>query len=221
MKNAVATMLLKILFYPSPKVMISKDEEKQFNDLYEEALKRRDKLIEYNLPVPKYKFLYYISQNKPIVFHGSNNKLIDSFEPREQTLFNGKIATAVFATKDSIWSIFYAILEKGKISGNIRNGSLSTNNQKTFHFYSLTKSTALNNPWTSGMVYFLPEDSFLYLGKGTIHFNEWICKKTVLYIAKLEVEPIDFYFLNKVATHHPEESIFKSWLMYKFRTLFK
>jgi len=214
-------MLLNILFYPSPKIMISKEEEKQFNNLYEESLKNPGKLIDYNLPIPKYKFLYYISNNKPIVFHGSNNNLIDSFEPREQTLFNGKIATAIFATKDPIWPVFYAILEKNKISGNIRNGSLSSNNKKTFHFYSLTKATISNNPWTSGMVYFLPEDPFSNIGEGVIQFNEWISDKAVPYIAKLEVNPSDFYFHHKIATHRSEESIIKSWLLYKFRTLFK
>lgn len=214
-------MLLNILFYPSPQIVISKEEEKQFNDLYEAALTRSDRLIEYNLPIPKYKFLYYISNNKPIVFHGSNNKLIDSFEPREQTLYDGKIAKAVFATKDPIWPVFYAVLEKGKILGDFRNGSLSTNGRKWFHFYSLTKSTILNNPWTSGMIYLLPEHSFLFLGKGVIQFNEWISDMNVSYIAKLEVKPIDFYFLNKVATHRTDESIIKSWLLYKFRTFSK
>jgi hypothetical protein len=221
MKNLLVTMLLRILFYPAPKIKISKEEREQFDCLYEDALKRPDKLITYNLPIPKYKFLYYISTTKPILFHGSNNRLIDSFEPREQTLFNGEHATAVFASKDPIWSSFYAVLEKGKIVGNIRNGSLSTSRGRDFHFYSLTKPTHQMHPWTSGMIYFLPEESFTYLGKGVLRFNEWISEKNVPYIAKLEMEPTDFYFLRKVATHHPEESIVKSWLIYKCRTLFK
>ena len=141
-KKALANILLRILFYPSPKITITKEEEKLFNGLYEETMKKPDKQIKYNLPIPKYKFLYYLSNNKPIVLHGSNIKFINSFEPREQTLYNGKKATAVFATKDPIWPVFYATLQKEKIEGNIRNGALSTNGKKTFHFYSLTKPTS-------------------------------------------------------------------------------
>jgi hypothetical protein len=221
MKSLFVTILLRLLFYPAPKIRISKEEEKQFNLLYEEALNKPDKLITYHLPIPKYTFLYHIATTKPILFHGSNNKFIDSFEPREQTLFNGEHATAVFATKDPIWSTFYAVLEKGKITGNIRNGSLSTSRNSDYHYYSLSKATHQSHPWTSGMIYFLPVKSFTYLGKGVLRFNEWISEKDVPYIAKIEVEPADFYFLRKVATHHPEESILKSWLVYKCRTLFR
>ncbi len=202
--------------------MFTKEEEKGFNDLFESSCEKANKLIDYNISSPKYKFLRYLSLHKSIVLHGSNNKQINSFEPREQTLFNGKKTTAVFATKDPIWSSFYATLDKKKIIGDIRNGSISTNNKKMFHFYSLTKPTLLNDPWISGMIYLLPEDSFSHIaGDDTIQFNEWISMTAVTPIVKIEIEPSDFYFRNKVASHRSNESIIRSWLFYKLRTLYK
>ncbi|MFD2445475.1 hypothetical protein ACFSO7_16045 [Bacillus sp. CGMCC 1.16607] len=221
MKTALIHILLNMLFYPSPEITITKEEEKIFNDLFESSCEKADKLINYNLSVPKYKFLHYLTCHKPIVLHGSNNKQIDSFEPRKQTLFNGKMATAVFATKDPIWSIFYATLDKKKIIGDIRNGSFSAKSKKMFHFYSLTKPTLLNDPWIYGMVYLLPEDSFSRVGNHAIRFNEWISTTAVKPIVKIEIKTSDFYFRNKVASHRSNESIIRSWLFYKLRTLNK
>ena len=211
-------LLLKMLFYPFPKLTISKEEEIRFTHLYQIALQTPDKLIHYNLPIPKYKFLYYLAMKKPIIFHGSNNKTIDCFEPRDQTQYNSKLVNAVFATKDPIWPVFFATLQKEKIIGDIRNASLSADRDKAFHFYSLTKETLANQPWDSGMIYILPKEPFTYLGEGSIQFNEWISHDSVLPLAKLEVNPSDFFFYNKVATHRSGESILKSWLLYKLRT---
>ncbi|GGA86792.1 hypothetical protein [Ornithinibacillus halotolerans] len=217
MKTRFIQLLLRILFLPALNITNSKDEEKLFNDLYESSLKKEDKLIEYNLTVPKYKFLSYLIHNKSVLLHGSNNKAIEEFEPRKQTLADGNIVTAIFASKDPIWPIFYATLDKGKIVGNIRNGVVSSNGKNKYHFYSLTEPTISNNPWTTGFIYILPEETFSYKGKGVIQFDEWISQKPVAPILKLKVNPDDFPFRDKVATHHSNESIIKSWLLYKFR----
>lgn len=221
MKTILINILLRILFNPLPKLSINEDEEKAFNHLFENSCKKADKLIEYNLAFPKYKFLYYLTKNKRVVLHGSNQQEVHTFEPRKQTLYNGEMATAIFATKDPMWPIFYAILDKRKIVGNIRNGSISANGKSFFHFYSLTKPTFINEPWTTGMIYILPEETFINVSKGAIQFNEWISENAVSPFAKMEVEPSDFYFLKKVASHRSDESAIKTWLLYKVRTLIK
>jgi hypothetical protein len=219
MKARLLNLLLKILFYPSPKIVINDEEKKLFNQLYDDAFVSPNKTIHYHLSIPKYKFLQYISEKKPIVFHGSNNLSIDTFEPRDQTLFDGKMDRAVFASKDPIWSTFFAVLNKKSLIGSIRNGSLTANQKQKYHFYSLTSPTHENKPWTTGLIYFLPEQSFTHISNGPIQFDEWICKGSVQPIAKLEVEPKDFYFLDKISIHKENESIIKSWLLYKFRTM--
>ncbi|MBS4218823.1 hypothetical protein KHA96_10910 [Bacillus sp. FJAT-49711] len=219
MKTTLINILLRILFYPLPEISISGKEEKVFHDLFETSSKKADKLIEYNLAVPKYKFLYYLTKSRLVVLHGSNQKEIHTFEPRRQTLYNGEIVEAIFATKDPLWPIFYAILDKAKIVGNIRNGSVSTNGHRSFHFYSLTKPTLINSPWTSGMIYLFPHDSFTKISKGAVQFNEWISERPITPIAKIEIEPSDFYFIERVVSHRSDESLIKSWLLYKLRSL--
>jgi hypothetical protein len=220
LKSKIINCLLEILFYPSPKNTVTKDEEKEFIELFQKSCNKPEKQIEYNLSTPKYKFLNYLAQHHSLLFHGSNSMDIERFEPRDQTLFDGKMTKAVFATKDPIWTMFYAVLNKDKIVDNIRNASISADNKQMYHFYSLTKETINNEPWTSGMVYLLPEDTFTHIGKGIVKFSEWVSKEEVSPIAKIEVEPADFYFLDKVSTHQPNESIIKSWLLYKTRIKF-
>jgi hypothetical protein len=221
LKSKLVNTLLRIMFYPSPNTVVSNEEEKIFDELFENAFKSPDQLITYHLPIPKYKFLHYISTNKPIVLHGSNNTEINSFEPRVQTLYDGTMSKAVFATKDPIWCIFFAVINKKSVVGNIRNGSLTTNGKQRYHFYSLTTQTFINGPRTDGMIYFLPEDSFQHISKGTIQFNEWISKDAEFPIAKMKVQPSDFYFLHKVSCHDANEKPLKTWFLYKLRTLFK
>jgi hypothetical protein len=217
MKSRVLDILLRILFLPFPKMVIREEEEMLFNKLFESALMTQDRTIQYNLSIPKYKFLQYLSDNKKVLFHGSNNPHIQTFEPRVQTLFDGKIDKAVFATKDPIWSTFFAVLNKKSLIGSIRNGSLTANRKQKYHFYSLTKQTFNNKPWTNGTVYLVPEQSFTQISNGSFQFDEWICRETVMPLVKMEVEPEDFYFINQVSTHRESESIIKSWFLYKWR----
>jgi hypothetical protein len=219
MKSWFINILLGLLFYPSPRMVISQEEEILFNKLFENTLRSPDRTIHYNLSVPKYKFLQYISNNKKVLFHGSNNPLIHTFEPQVQTLFDGKIDKVVFATKDPIWSIFFAVLSKKSLIGSIRNGAMSANRKQQYHFYSLTKQTFMNKPWTNGTVFLVPEQSFRQISSGSLQFDEWICRETVIPIAKIEVEPKDFYFLKLVSFHKESESIIKSWFLYKWRLL--
>lgn len=70
------SLMLRLLFYPAPKIVIYKEEETQFDIIYETALVHSDRLIEYNSEIPKVKFIKYISQHKSLVLHGSNNSKI-------------------------------------------------------------------------------------------------------------------------------------------------
>lgn len=220
MRNLM-NLLMRALFYPSPELRASEEEARQFEALYEQAMRQPNGIIDYRLPFPKHKFLQYVARHKPIVFHGSNHPGITRFEPRQQTLFDGQVASAVFASKDPVWSAFYAVLNKEKLQGNFRNGALSADGKRWFHFYSLTKSTAANDPWTSGMMYFLPEEAFTDLGRGFVRFNEWISHEPVSPLARLPIQPDDFCFLNRVAVHKPEEPMAATWLLYKLRTRFQ
>jgi hypothetical protein len=217
MKEKLVDLLLRLLFYPTPELHLSNEEKELCENLYANTMNNTDNTIIYDLPVPKYKFLHYLISTKSIVLHGSNNPEIDLFEPRKQTLYSGKMDEAVFATKDPIWSSFYAVFNKSNLIGSIRNGSMSGDGKRNYHFYSLS-NRILEPKWIKGTVYILPQQTFIPVTEGPIQFNEWISRESVKPIAKMNVEPEDFYFLDKVAVHTDRETLAKSWLFYKLRT---
>lgn len=210
------SILMKILLYSSPRAEFPPEEIVEYDELILRVYEGQ--LIPKGLPFPKYRFLQYLTLKGDFVFHGSNNLEIDIFEPRKQTLFNGRKTKAVFASSEPIWSIFYAVFDRSKLVGSYRNGCLVYKNKK-YHYYSLNKSTMQNNPWTTGMLYILPKSKFKPTDNGKIHFDEWICHDFVEPVSKLAVGVEDFYYINRVATHMNKESLLKTWLFYKIRTL--
>ncbi|PWV90957.1 hypothetical protein DFQ01_1397 [Paenibacillus cellulosilyticus] len=220
MGNWLVSVVLRTLFHPAPASQLTEEERSLFDRIYEEGCARPDRTIQYELSTPKYKFLAYLAQTRGVILHGSNNTEIEQFEPRRQTLFNNQLVTAVFGTKDPIWSIFYAVFRRAALIGNFRNGAVSAGSGgKAFHFYSLTKATMQNDPWTNGVVYILQNDQFKSSGGvGGVYFDEWTNEQPIEPIARLPVGPNDFPFLDKVGTHLASESVGRTWLLYKIRS---
>ncbi|MBP1903763.1 hypothetical protein J2Z32_000375 [Paenibacillus turicensis] len=218
----IKSLLFSMLLYPSPTITFTTEETRQYDQLLA-AMQENEILIDYNLPYPKYRFLHYLSLQGNYIFHGSNHLNIASFEPRQQTLYNNEITSAIFATTEPLWSMFYAVFNKEKMIGNFRNGCIIGRNKK-YHFYSLSKSTFDTDPWTEGMLYVLPRGAFHRSGESSgeavaekLQFDEWISLAPVSPKWKLKIAPADFYFLDKVAIHPDNEALWKSWLLYKVR----
>lgn len=220
MKRFLLNILLTILFYRSPRSDFTEEEINAFDKLYSDAV-NGDGVVRYSSKFPKWRFIQYVSKRKNVLLHGSNNGSIQTFEPRKQTLYNGELVEAVFATKDGIWPMFYAVLDKNKLQGSIRNGCLEVRGNRKFYYFSMTKETRANNPWTKGTLYFLPMDSFEKVSHETISFDEWISKTFVTPLAKLDVDVSDFYYHHKVTAHKDGESLYKTMFMYKLRSKFR
>ncbi|QLG41259.1 MULTISPECIES: hypothetical protein [unclassified Paenibacillus] len=210
------SVIISILMYQSPTIVFTKEEIEEYEELSKSVNEGR--LIDYSLQYPKHRFLHYLSLNGKYVFHGSNDGNIERFEPRKQTLYNNELTTAVFATTEPLWSIFYSVFNRSALIGSFRNGCIIGRNKK-YHYYSINESTINNNPWTDGMLYILPRDKFHMSGHGKVQFDEWICNEFVTPIAKISVSLSDFFFLNKVAVHKDKESLTSTWIFYKARTL--
>lgn len=207
-----------LLLYAAPKPVISCEQQAEFDALLEAMRQSSDSLISYKLPYPKWQFIYYLSLQDSWVFHGSNHKEIDIFEPREQIQYNNERVRAVFASTDSIWPFFYAVFRRKMLVGSTRNGCIVQGN-RSYHYYSLNRSTMENKPWKEGMLYILPNDTFSRSGEGGVQFNEWISREPVKSMWRIAVTPHDFYFYRKVAVHADNESFARTWLLYKLRTL--
>ncbi|WP_136603940.1 hypothetical protein [Paenibacillus dokdonensis] len=212
--------LLRLLLYRHTHPVFSEKEQEEFNHLYEKAVQDGG-IMSYDSSYPKYRFLQYITQTKPVLFHGSNHPEIEEFEPRRQTLFDGTYTNAVFSSADGIWPLFYAVLNRSKLAGNIRNGCIvSAGKKERFYFFSLSRETEDSFPWADGMIYILPRDSFRRAEEGKLYFDEWISEQPVKPMMRLQVSPEDFIFLSRTAWHRSTEPLFKTYALYKWRSKF-
>ncbi|GAA0349598.1 hypothetical protein [Bacillus horti] len=210
------SVLLTLLLKRSSSIKFTEEEIVAYDKLLTAI--GEGKLITYDLNYPKYRFLQYATSKKEYVLHGSNNPDIHEFEPRRQTLYNNEWTKAVFATTDSNWAIFYAVFNRSQLIGNFRNGCIIRGKSK-FHYFSLNESTMKRDPWTDGVVYLLPKDTFTHSGQGKIQFDEWISEEPVKPVGRLAIDLNDFTYKNKVAVHKDNESMVKTWLLYKARIL--
>ncbi|MFC5700389.1 hypothetical protein ACFPVX_03755 [Cohnella faecalis] len=211
------SFLMSMLFYQRSDKAFTVEEINQFELMFSEA-HQNGGLVNFNSVFPKYRFIDYIIQQKNAVAHGSNNMGIESFETRRQTLYNGKLVDAIFASKDGIWPIFYAVFDRGKLVSNFRNGCIKTRSKKRYYFFSLTKQTLDRNPWTTGMIYFMLSETFELTSTSKIYFDEWVSKQEVKPMLRLCVCKEDFEYINKISTHKQTESLLTTWFFYKLRT---
>ena len=178
-------------------------------------------LVDYCCDYPKADFLRYLVAHKDVLLHGSNRTDIDILLPRRQSDFYGRTMTAVFASGDGVWPIFFAILDDSRFRGSMRNGCFVTADGKgpdqRFYFFSINREMLEQRPWTDGMVYVLPRAPFRQTSRGAVRFDEWASEEPVQPLARLPVSPEDFPFLPNVAGHDGKESIYTSWLRYRRR----
>lgn len=186
-------------------------EELAFKKLRQEILKA-DGITEisYLLPYPKHNFLKYLVENGQVLLHGSPEKNIDILEPRQANCRSKKFGNlqAVYAVKDPILATFYAIRDvkghhfKGAIQSgrHVRkeNGAIV---EKSYRF-KLHPDDLAAQPWTAGMVYILPQETFQQGENETGNpIDEWASLAPVRPIAKLPVTPEDFPLLDRVEAY--------------------
>jgi len=217
----LASWIGKALFLPEPAVILSDEKRKLFGQAFElmcdDSLGR---VSDYDCPYPKWEYLRYLVQERGVVLHGSNRKDIEILEPLEQTDWSGKRTTAVFASRDGIWPVFFAVVNTTGYRGSLRNGCWVVgkgSGERRFYFFSVNEKMMGDGLWTEGMLYILPGKTFELADRRAVRFDEWASREAVRPIAKLPVEPSDFPFLGQVARHREGESMLKSWLWYKRR----
>ncbi|MBM7844620.1 hypothetical protein [Herpetosiphon giganteus] len=162
---------------------------------------------------PRWQFLAYLAEYKPVLFHGSGNPNLGTLVPRQASdivEFGNQLA--VYAASDGIWPIFYAILERGQAEVSLLNACFrSLNDDGSFadphYFFSIDDQAHQRQPWRAGTIYILPQAGFVakprsYKRGMTLQIMEWASGHEVAPIAKLTVEPHDFPFLNQVRSHN-------------------
>jgi hypothetical protein len=185
------------------------DAAYEFNRLFNSALLYQTKQpIEYNLPYPKIDFLNYLCDARGLVAHGSNNQDLEVLEPVRYSTDSSEFGNRqqIFASPDAIWAMWFAILDKGRIRVT-RNGCIGIGSElkreKYYHF-ELNREVKDQFPFTTGTLYFARAENFptrhripaLNFFGGD--FEEWGSAEPVKPLAKIQVEPKDFPYLDQV-----------------------
>ena len=220
-KAEVASECFDQLFLHAPEPTLGANAMADFESLFQNQLQQSSaNIVDYDLPYPKFDFLHYLLQ-KGLLLHGTKSSEINELELKEQIDWNGNPLQAVFATRDPFWPLYFALPNRQRLSGSLRNGCFlvehSSSQVERFYFFSVNQEDLKKNIWSNGFVYILPSDRFHPTTKGNIRFDEWASEQAVPVVAKLPVLPQDFPFLHQVSGHAESESIFTTWLRYKER----
>jgi len=201
---------------PRPEVRWSGDVEEVLERLYKGAVvPGAGGWLEAPLPVPKWVFLCWLADAKGLLLHGSGNRDIAVFEPRQpndDSPDDFSKQRAVFAAGDGIWPTFYAVLDRERYPLRMLNGALrfelpSGELSDMRYFFSVTGEVLRQQPWREGVVYILPREGFRQgpppygLGGWRVHEPHWANPEPVRPLAKLRVRPTDFPFLERVRGH--------------------
>lgn len=201
---------------PNPGFTLTK--RAYFEELLASCQERSDGgWIDYDLPYPKHEFVQYVTAKDILIFHGSNNTEIETFEAvrksvelRDET-GRGNLQ-AVYGTHDGLWSMFFAVVDRARLKGSIHNGVMVFHNrhgeQLSVYNFSINQDQLEERPYTQGALYFLPRDTFFRLKMTDESYaNEWASEQPVRPYGKLLIQPQDFPFLEKIGGHDDGELI--------------
>jgi hypothetical protein len=190
----------------------------QFERLFQHHLARADGgWIDYDLPYPKHEYIQYLSEMDVVIFHGSNNMGIEIFQPVRKSIElmdetgRGNVA-GVYGTHDGLWAMFFAVIDRDRLKGSIRNGVMyfqdRAGEQLAAYNFSINHDQLGDLPVTEGALYLLPRKTFRRLKLTEDSFaNEWASEEAVKPYAKLRLQPEDFPFLDQIGGHDDSELI--------------
>jgi hypothetical protein len=170
--------------------------------------------IDYALPWPKWQFLCHLADQCDMALHGSGDPNITLFEPRQSNDLNefGN-QKAVYAAADGLWAMFFAIVDRGRVT-SITNACVRLTDEMgtphgPYYIFSVSQAALPNRPWRTGTVYLLPRRTFtlqpsMAFGSNQVHFAQLASFVPVQPVAKLTVTPADFPFLLQIRGHADE-----------------
>ncbi len=201
-----------------PALTLTPGKRAAFSRLFAAVMAQADgRWIDYQLPYPRHEFLRFVTAQDRVIFHGSGRPDIDEFVPlRLSTEIRDRSGRgnlqAVYGTHDALWAMFFAVVDRDRLTGSIRNGVLHFHDRAgrelaVYHF-SVNQAQLAERPWRPGTLYWLPRERFrrLPLTAGAMS-NEWACETPVRPLARLAVTPADFPFLDRIGGHDDSEVI--------------
>ncbi len=194
-------------------------EENLYRELADHILEHRDgRKIEWQHPWPKWRFVEWLSRQGQFIFHGSPLPHLDSFLPRRNSVEimdqggTGNRA-AVYGTPYGLWAMWFAVIDRPKLKGSIRNGAMTwpdrSGNPVDLYRFTVHKDFVGSDIWRTGTLYVLSRAEFepIPFYPGGPASNEWASTSELKPMARLTIDPADFPFLDKVGGHDDGELI--------------
>lgn len=215
-----ARQLFRVLLLPEPRLELTPAKQAAFEDFAARLLAGGGETIPWALPHPKHEFTRWLTTNHRVLLHGSPREL-DALEPAQQTDFSGVPVTAVFATDDGIWPLFFATLDRSRAPErwSLRNAAMVTGEGKPrYYMFSADRATRDAAPFGPGFVHIVPRETFRPTSSSAVHFPEWVSHEPVKPLARIALEVGDFPFRERVGAHRMGEFFPLTWLLYRWRT---
>jgi hypothetical protein len=195
------------------------EEEEHYREVADRILENHDgKTIEWHLQWDKWRFVDWISKQGQFIFHGSPLPDVDAFLPRRNSVElmdqgGAGNRAAVYGTPYGLWAMWFAVIDRDKITGSIRSGVWTwtdrTGNPIDIYNFSVHHEIAGGDIWRSGTLYLFRRDEFrpIPFYPGGPASNEWASETVVNPLGRLAIEPADFPFRDQVGGHDDGELI--------------
>ncbi|WP_420645106.1 hypothetical protein [Candidatus Leptofilum sp.] len=201
-----------------PEMKLDAGKEADFAALLDEVLGGNGRPLNYTLPYPKHEFLRYLAAQEKFIFHGSAKGDIEEFSTRRTSMElkdksgRGNVQ-GIYGTHDGLWPLFFAVVNRSKLPGSIRNGVQYFQNDDgdeiSVYNFSINQEWLDKEPWHSGTLYVLPRETFrrMPLSAAGGLSNEWVSEVPVKPLVRIPISPEDFPFLDQVGGHDDSELI--------------
>ena len=164
------------------------------------------------LPEPRVDFLRWLAATRPVAFHGSQRDDVTELSTErtssDTTAWGNQ--TAVYASSDPIWAIYFAVLRRDGGFRGTRNGALRAGPLRLY-FFAHNREAESPERFGPGTLYLLPSGTFeaqpSVLGIDPCHLVSHV---PVQPLARVPVTPEDFPFRDAVVHYRQREPIWVS-----------
>jgi len=164
------------------------------------------------IPEPRVEFLRWLAEDRPVVFHGSPRgdltELSTERRSRDTTSFGDQ--TAVYASTDPVWAIYFAYLRRDGGWRGTKNGSIGAVGGPLYprrYFFLHNRGSASPERFGPGTVYVLPPESFAAQPPlaGVLDTAHLVSNQAVRPLAKVDVTQEDFPFRDRIGYFRTRE----------------
>jgi hypothetical protein len=186
----------RLLVMPHPS--LSPDDRAAFDDLIDATPQAAR--IDYRLPQPKWWFLHH-AVARGLLLHGTNVRELTELRTRATGDAFGAPVTALFASDDAIWPLYFATVNRAHLQYGYINWATHVRGTSRYIF-SIGADPHDPSSWTDGVVHLLPAETFVRTGET----RELVSAEPVVARAVLPVEPADFPFRAQTIEHAAGET---------------